>query len=87
MIQHAIERAAKGRTCFIIAHRLSTIRHADLIVVLANGAVESVGTHDELWDKSSTYRRLHQLHADPKHDVITDQSYDTQQQAATELAS
>lgn len=77
LIQHAVQRAAMGRTCFIIAHRLSTIRHADLVVVLANGGVESVGTHRELWNRSATYRRLHELHGDPRHDVITDQSYET----------
>ncbi|HLH01692.1 MAG TPA: ABC transporter ATP-binding protein [Bryobacteraceae bacterium] len=80
LIQQAIERAARGRTCFIIAHRLSTVRHADLVVVFANGGIEAVGTHQELWHRSPTYRRLHELHGDRDHDVITDQSYDSQEE-------
>ena len=76
LIQQAIERAAKGRTCFIIAHRLSTVRHADIVVVFGNGCIEAVGSHQELWHRSPTYRRLHELHSDRDHDVITDQSYE-----------
>jgi ABC-type multidrug transport system fused ATPase/permease subunit len=85
-IQRAIELASKGRTCFIIAHRLSTVRHADLVVVFADGRIEAVGNHKELWSSSSTYRRLHELHSDPQHDVITDQSYESRPEAR-ELAS
>lgn len=84
LIQKAIERATRGRTCFVIAHRLSTVRHADLVVVFVNGGIEAVGTHQELWRRSPTYRRLHELHSDGEHDVITDDSYD---QELTELAS
>jgi len=35
-----------------------------------------VGTHQELWRRSPTYRRLYELHSDAEHDMITDQSYD-----------
>jgi ABC-type multidrug transport system fused ATPase/permease subunit len=62
LIQVAMERVTKGRTSFIIAHRLSTIRKADLVVVFANHGIEAVGTHDELWDKSPTYRKLYGIH-------------------------
>ena len=61
IIQRATERIASGRTCFIIAHRLSTVRHADMVVVFGNGGIEAVGSHDELWNTSVTYRRLHEL--------------------------
>ena len=47
-IQQAIERVAKGRTTLLITHRLSQIRWADLIIVLRNGRVTMVGSHDKL---------------------------------------
>lgn len=62
LIQMAMEKITNGRTCFIIAHRLSTVKKADLVVVFANKTVEAVGTHDELWQSSPTYRMLHGLH-------------------------
>lgn len=62
LIQHAFDKLIGGRTCFVIAHRLSTVRKADLVVVFADGKVEGVGTHDDLWVTSPTYRKLHGLH-------------------------
>ncbi|MFL6448901.1 MAG: ABC transporter ATP-binding protein [Bryobacteraceae bacterium] len=62
LIQLAMDRVTRGRTSFIIAHRLSTVRKADLVVVVANNTVEAVGTHDELWASSHTYRKLHGIH-------------------------
>jgi ATP-binding cassette subfamily B protein len=57
-IQRAIERAAAGRTTFLITHRLSQIRWADLIVVMRQGRVEAVGTHEELLQDSAAYRNI-----------------------------
>jgi ATP-binding cassette subfamily B protein len=57
-IQRAIERAAAGRTTFLITHRLSQIRWADLIIVMRQGRVETVGTHDELLQDSAAYRNI-----------------------------
>jgi ATP-binding cassette subfamily B protein len=57
-IQRAIERAARGRTTFLITHRLSQIRWADLIVVLRQGRVAMVGTHDTLLKESEAYRNI-----------------------------
>ena len=62
LIQVAMEKVTRGRTCFIIAHRLSTVRKADMVVVFNKGGVEAVGTHEELWTASPTYRKLHGIH-------------------------
>ncbi|MBF0500796.1 MAG: ATP-binding cassette domain-containing protein, partial [Candidatus Riflebacteria bacterium] len=61
MIQAAIEKIIRGRTCLIIAHRLSTIRHCDHILVLHKGMLVEEGTHDELISKAGTYYKLHEL--------------------------
>jgi ATP-binding cassette subfamily B protein len=57
-IQRAIFRAARGRTTLIITHRLSQIRWADLILVLRQGRVAALGTHEELMAASAAYRRI-----------------------------
>ncbi len=62
LIQEATERAVRNRAAFIIAHRLSTILHADKIVVFNEQGIEAAGCHEELLQKSETYRTLYQLH-------------------------
>lgn len=57
-IQRAIYTAARGRTTLIITHRLSQIRWADQIVVLRNGRIAAIGTHEELLESSLPYRRI-----------------------------
>lgn len=57
-IQRAIYTAARGRTTFILTHRLSQIRWADLIIVLHQGRVAAIGTHEDLLETSDAYRRI-----------------------------
>ncbi len=57
-IQKAIFRAAAGRTTFIITHRLSQIRWADKILVLRQGRIAALGTHEQLMASSEPYRRI-----------------------------
>jgi ATP-binding cassette subfamily B multidrug efflux pump len=61
LIQDALEKVMRNRTCMLIAHRLSTIRNADRIIVLHHGEVREIGSHAELMEKQGIYHRLYQL--------------------------
>jgi ATP-binding cassette subfamily B protein len=61
LIQDALEKVMKGRTCLVIAHRLSTIRNADRIIVFHHGEIREMGTHAELMQQQGIYYRLYQL--------------------------
>lgn len=59
-IQDALEVLMEGRTSIVIAHRLSTILKADKIVVISDGHVAEIGTHEELLTKEGIYRELYE---------------------------
>jgi subfamily B ATP-binding cassette protein MsbA len=61
IIQEAIHVLSEGKTVIAIAHRLSTIMQADQIIVMRDGSVADMGTHDELLKKSELYQKLYSL--------------------------
>jgi len=61
VIQEALRTITAGRTSILIAHRLQTIREADRILVLQDGRVRELGTHEELIEKGGIYYTLHAL--------------------------
>jgi subfamily B ATP-binding cassette protein MsbA len=61
LVSSALQNLMAGRTTVVIAHRLSTVRRADRIVVLENGAISDIGSHEDLMTRLGTYRRLYDL--------------------------
>jgi subfamily B ATP-binding cassette protein MsbA len=61
VVQQALLHLMKDRTTFVIAHRLSTVRYADKIVVLHDGRIVEMGSHEALLERDGYYRRLYEL--------------------------
>ncbi len=59
LIQKAMDKLMRRRTCFVIAHRLSTIVDADVILVLNDGRIVEQGTHRELLERRGFYHQLY----------------------------
>ena len=61
LVQQAINQVVERTTAIVIAHRLSTVTHADRIIVINQGRIESAGRHEQLLETSATYRRFCEL--------------------------
>ena len=59
-VHEAVDRLMKDRTVFVIAHRLSTVVNADKIIVLKNGEIVEMGTHEELMRNNGQYKKLYE---------------------------
>jgi ATP-binding cassette subfamily B protein len=54
----ALSSVSEGMTVIAIAHRLSTVRNADQIIILENGKIEEIGTHDNLIASGGIYAKM-----------------------------
>jgi ABC-type multidrug transport system fused ATPase/permease subunit len=59
LVQEALDRLMEGRSTLVVAHRLSTIREADRVLVLDGGAIVESGTHEQLMQTDTLYKRLY----------------------------
>lgn len=57
-IQESLNKLIENKTVIIISHRLKSIENVNKIVVIDDGIVETVGTHDELMNQSKVYKNL-----------------------------
>jgi ATP-binding cassette subfamily B protein len=66
IMQRALRKITKGRTCLTIAHRLSTVTGADRIIVLDKGKIVEEGSHKELLAKQGLYHKMFQTLSTPE---------------------
>ena len=60
-IREALREGTAGATVMLISHRISTLMTADMIMVLEDGRIAELGTHNELVEKNGHYRRVYDL--------------------------
>ena len=65
IMQRALRKLTRGRTCLTIAHRLSTVTKADRIIVLEQGRIVEEGSHQELLDRQGLYYKMYQTLSSP----------------------
>lgn len=70
IIQKSVAKLVQGKTLLVIAHRLSTIQDADHIFVIADGEIDSKGTHEELLQMNGLYKNMWEAHISVKDDVV-----------------
>ena len=58
-LRAALKTIAEDRTIFIVSQRTSSIQHADQILVLDDGALAGIGTHDELLENCTVYQEIY----------------------------
>lgn len=61
MIRHALKEHMKEATVILISHRITTLMGADRIMVLNQGEIEEMGTHQELIQRQGIYRRIYEI--------------------------
>jgi ABC-type multidrug transport system fused ATPase/permease subunit len=66
IMQRALRKLTKGRTCLTIAHRLSTVTGADRIIVLEHGRIVEEGSHKELLARNGLYHKMFQTLSTPE---------------------
>ncbi|MDR2965587.1 MAG: ABC transporter ATP-binding protein/permease [Treponema sp.] len=62
-IRAALRKRVKDAAVIIISHRISTLMQADKILILKNGTVEDIGSHNELLERGGTYKRIFEMQA------------------------
>jgi subfamily B ATP-binding cassette protein MsbA len=70
LVRQALERISQDRTVFIIAHRLSSVWRADKIVVIEDGELIQLGSHQDLLASNGVYRRLYSLQLEGHPDTL-----------------
>ena len=58
-LRTALKKVEGGTTTFIVSQRASSIRHADKIIVLDDGEMAGIGTHDQLLENCDVYREIY----------------------------